>query len=404
MPKRSELESIAVLFIWCLALLLCTAGSVFLYLNRATFAPGDPLSHIAGDILSVGSVTAGALIVRKYPGHLVGWLFCYLALPIAVYSFTSEYAIFGLVVSSQELPGAAFCAWLQIWVLYLTFPGYLAIPYLLFPDGRLLSPRWRIVVWLAIASTVLTVASQIFIPGEIEIFRSFGSVMLPVANPTGIEIRRSFFEAFEGLGWLVGISTLLASIFALVLRFRRSSGVTRRQLKWLAYLSGVFTMGIMVSIFLPGELNSIVGTILFAGLLVSFPAGVGVAILRHQLYDIDLLIKRTLVYSLLTGALTLLYFVSVLLLQRIFPAQSQLSIVLSTLFIAALFNPLRNRIQIGIDRRFYRQKYDAEKILTAFSESIRDEIELERISELLVIVAQETIQPEHVSLWMRDKV
>lgn len=387
-----------------LVFLLCAAGLIFLYLNQRTMVSGDPIGQIGGCFFALGSAAIGLLILRRHPRHIVGWLICWLALPVAIFSFSSEYAIYGLVVSPQPLPGAYFMGWLQNWVLYLVLPAALALPYLFFPDGRLLSPRWRFVAWLVPVATILGVTSRIFTPGGVVVWRSIGFVSLPMTNITGIGNQNEILDYFAGLSWLGGLIVMLAAMVSLLLRYRVSRGSQRQQLKWFAYLSIVVLLGFIISNFLvPGSLGEIISNGWIAVLLLSIPISVGIAILRYQLYDIDLIIKRTLVYGLLTGSLTAIYFLSVISLQRIVPVRSQLAIVLSTLLIALLFNPLKTRLQNFIDRRFFRQRYDANQVLTDFAGSIRDEVDPEVLSRELVDVVQATMQPEEVSLWVRDR-
>jgi hypothetical protein len=386
-----------------LVFLLCAAGLVFLYLNQRTMVSGDPIGQIGGCIFALGSAVIGLLILRRHPGHLVGWLFCWLALPVAVFSFSSEYAIFGLVLSPKPLPGAYFMGWLQNWVLYLVFPAALALPYLFFPDGRLLSPRWRLVVWLVPVATIFGVANAMFNPGRVVVWRSVAYVTLPMNNFTGVENQNVILEYFNGSSWAGSLIVLLAAMVSLILRYRISRGVQRQQIKWFAYLSIIVLMGFIISnLLFPGRLGEIINSVWIAVLLLSIPVSVGIAILRYQLYDIDLIIKRTLVYGLLTGSLALVYYISVIALQRIIPVRSQLAIVLSTLLIAFLFNPLKTRIQNFIDRSFFRQRYDAELVLSEFAGSIRDEVDPDALSQRLVDVVQVTMQPEDVSLWVRD--
>jgi hypothetical protein len=382
---------------------ITAAGFAFLILNQKTLVTSDLIGRMGGWIFALGSAAIGLLIIRRHPRHLVGWLFCYLALPMVIFGFSSEYAVYGLVLSQPPLPGAYFMGWLQNWVIYLAFPAALALPYLFFPDGKLLSPRWRPAVWLAVAATILGVASTMINPGQMAVFRTIGNVMLPMTNITGIENQNSILVFFGGSSWVGGIFVLLAAMVSLILRYRISRGAPRQQLKWFAYLTIIVLLGFMLSDFLiPGQLGEIVSSVWIAVLLLSVPAAVGIAILRYQLYDIDLIIKRTLLYGLLTGSLTAIYFLSVIALQRIIPVQSQLAIVLSTLLIAFLFNPLKTRFQRFIDRRFFRQRYDPEQVLADFAGSIRDEVDPGALSQDLVDVVQDTLQPEHVSLWVRD--
>ena len=213
---------------------------------------------------------------------------------------------------------------------------------------------------------------------------------------------------------------MLASALSLVLRYRRSRGEEREQIKWIAFAASVvgllYLIAMVASVIFPSETWFAAGSPLWLDLLeyaalLSFtavPIAVGFAVLRYRLYNIDLLINRTLVYASLTATLALIYFGGVATTQAIFRAlttqeyQPQLAIVVSTLVIAALFNPLRRRIQSFIDRRFYRKKYDAAKTLEAFSAKLRDETDLDALNDDLVRVVQETMQPAHVSLWLRS--
>ncbi len=205
---------------------------------------------------------------------------------------------------------------------------------------------------------------------------------------------------------------MLASVVSLALRFRRAANIERQQIKWLLY-AGVLTFIMTATVSpaapfdLPGFVSTVLETILLPVALPSIPVAVGIAILKHRLYDIDLIINRTLVYGVLTGTLALVYFGGVAITQAIFRTftaqehQPQLAVVASTLVIAALFMPLRRRIQAFIDRRFYRRKYDAAKTLAAFSTKLRNETDLDALNAELVGVVRETMQPAHVSLWLR---
>ncbi|HYN88824.1 MAG TPA: hypothetical protein VER55_09850, partial [Ardenticatenaceae bacterium] len=201
--------------------------------------------------------------------------------------------------------------------------------------------------------------------------------------------------------FLVLLTVMSAGALSVFLRLRRSTGVERQQLKWFVYAVGLF---VLVS---PGAaLNSRLPQVLVIIAVLGIPAAVGSAILRYRLYDIDVLINRTLVYTMLTGALSMVYFGSVVLLQALFRLLSgpgdDLAIIISTLGIAALFQPLRRRIQAAIDQRFYRRKYDAEQVLSSFAALARDEVDLDRLTAALLAVIEETVQPAHVSVWLRQ--
>jgi hypothetical protein len=287
---------------------------------------------------------------------------------------------------------------------------------LLFPEGRLPSRRWRPLAWFSGVVIVLESVAQGLIPGPLP---DFGGVR----NPFGLEGQPWVEDAANAL--LVPLLLcILASVVSLILRYRRSGGEVRQQIKWIAFAGsflGLVFVGTMVGslilfYFAPETWGGTAQTppfwltLLFYVMLLSFggvPVAVAFAVLKYRLYNIDVIINRTLVYGALTATLALIYFGGVATTQTVFRAltgqgrQPQLAIVVSTLVIAALFNPLRKRIQSFIDRRFYRRKYDARKTLEAFSAKLRDETDLEALSNELVGAVRETMQPAHVSLWLR---
>ncbi len=279
---------------------------------------------------------------------------------------------------------------------------------LLFPNGRLPSRRWRPLAWLSGAVIVLMSVGGVLTPGKLEDLRG-------VRNPFGLEQYPWVGDVAQSVVLLLPLC-ILASVASLVLRFLRSSGEERAQIKWLAFAASILGVGFSSFVILgfftveeptagpdPLWVNLIEDavTMSFAGV----PVAVGVAVLRYRLYDIDLLINRALVYGPLTATLALFYVGGVVGLQYVFRGltgqESTLAVVASTLAIAAVFNPLRRRVQGFVDRRFYRRKYDAAKTLAAFNARLREETDLETLSEYLVGVARESVQPEHVSLWLR---
>ena len=276
---------------------------------------------------------------------------------------------------------------------------------LLFPNGRLPSHRWRLVAWAVVLFHLLGMFEKVVRPTvgdaiDRDVFR----------NPTGIESLAGVAEIAGAVSFLSVPLLLLASVASVWVRWRRAGDVEREQIKWLVYAAacGVVALGGLAGLILFGE-DSYVAffffSLGFAAIFLGVPAAIGIAILKYRLYDIDLIINRTLVYGSLTATLVALYFGAVVLMQRIFVLltgqQSTLAVVASTLLIAALFTPLRRRIQSFIDRRFYRRKYDAARTLRAFSAQLRDETDLAALSDDLVGVVRETMQPAHVSLWLR---
>ncbi len=356
-------------------------------------------------IWGVSFSAVGALIASRRPENPIGWIFLLGGFFHGLNAFSSEYSTYALVTSSGPWPGGAFISWLFTWAFA---PGFATFPLtlLLFPTGRPPSSRWYLVLWL-----IAVGFASIVLPQAVAAWALRGPALL--GDPSRVLDRvGGAAEALLYVGvYIIGLS-MLASVVSLTLRFRRAASVERQQIKWLLYAGALtFIMTATVSpaapFDLPGFVSTVLETILLPLALPSIPVAVGIAILRHRLYDIDLIINRTLVYSVLTGTLALVYFSGVAMTQAIFRAftaqehQPQLAVVASTLVIAALFMPLRRHIQGFIDRRFYRKKYDAAKTLEAFSAKLRDETDLEALSDDLVGVVRETMQPSHVSLWLR---
>jgi hypothetical protein len=323
--------------------------------------------------------TVGALVVARRPGNPVGWLCLALgalvALEDVVWQLPSQYVTLALEIT------------LGILGTLMIPPLPLMLLLLVFPDGRLPSRRWQIAVWLALGAAGL------------------GSLAVVVGPTTYVG------RAAGNVAWPLSLLALLASVISLFFRWRASGGAERQQLKWLAYAGvsiAVALLGGVASGYVSGEHSDptvLILSVAIAGLTIGVPVAIGVAMLRYHLYDVDLLINRTLVYGALTGILALVYLGSVVALQAFFRyltgQDSQLAVVPSTLAIAALFSPLRRRIQSFIDRRFYRRKYDARKTLEAFSAKLRDETDLDALRDDLVGAVRETMQPAHVSMWLR---
>ena len=349
-------------------------------------------------ILAFSSV--GALIASRRPENPIGWLFCSGAFIWGLGELSLEYGVYALITAPGALPAGAWVAWFGAWARGIG--GFFMVLFLLllFPTGRLPTPRWRVVVWAALGYIVLFTLVNWLTPVSQD-FR-----LSSVRNPLGFDL-----EIMNLLGGVLYLSLpllLLASGAAVIVRFRRSRDDERQQIKWFAY-----AVTIMVFLFTLGHslgLTQIVGVapLVFAIPLTGLPVAAGIAILKYRLYDIDLVINRTLVYATLTATLIALYFGGIVLLQWLFVAltgeKSTLAVVASTLLIAALFTPLRRRIQSFIDRRFYRRKYDARKTLEAFSTKLREETDLETLNNELVGVVRETMQPAHVSLWLRSEM
>jgi hypothetical protein len=346
--------------------------------------------------------TVGVLVAYRQPKNLVGWLLLGIGALYATELFAGNYGVYTLVTNPGSLPGEVVGAWLTSWVWI--FGGSLVLfVFLFFPDGKLPSPRWRPVAWLVLANTVLAVAPFAFDPGPLSEF----SERVHVVNPVGIAGSAGMLGVFSRASFVLLIPISLALIFAMFVRFRRARGDERQQIKWVAYGVAMFALAVIVASAWPSLDGTLVGGALFLVGFLAIPTAMAVAILQYRLYDIDVVINRTLVYTALTTVLGLLYFASIALFQAVLIVltgqTSQIAVVASTLLIAALFNPLRRRTQSFIDRRFYRKRYDAAKTLEAFSTRLREETDLDRLGGELVSVVHETMRPEHASLWLRPQ-
>jgi hypothetical protein len=340
----------------------------------------------------------GGLIASRRPDNPIGWMICAAALANATDYFADGYAMYTVLAEPNSLPGGLVAAWVSNWVPMLAL-GLMPLFLLLFPTGRLPSRRWRPVAIFAGLLYVALPVGYALLPGPLTTFPS-------VENPLGREGAAGEIVpgVDQALAWLVFVLTSLVSLVSLVLRFRRSRGEERQQIKWVAYAAALIAAYLLVDSFFKETLDPvspILNVVFFGSLWVA----IGVAILKYRLYDIDVIVNRTLVYGALTVMLAGVYFGGVVGLQGVFRAltgqESNLAIVASTLAIAALFTPLRRRIQSFIDRRFYRRKYDAAKTLAAFSTRLREETDLDSLTDEVVGVVRETMQPAHVSLWLR---
>jgi hypothetical protein len=410
-----------------LSVAMFLASAALYFLDRSVQSPGYWVTPgtVIGELLGfvpflafVAFPLVGALIASRHPGNPIGWICLVAGLLWMLILVSQAYSAYGLTQPGSIPFPVTIHALLYAW-LWVPTVGLIGIYLLLlFPDGRLLSRRWRLLAWLAGAVIAVESAAVFLTPGPMQDLKG-------ARNPFGLENH----PWVEGLGLIVLPLLplcMVASAVSLVLRFRRSTGVVREQIKWIAFAAsfmGLLYLGIMgTGLFIhlisapqaPSGLGSqsLLGALLENVMVLSFagvPVAIGFAVLKYRLYEIDIIINRTLVYGALTATLVALYFGSVTTTQAIFRAlsgqeeQPQLAVVVSTLVIAALFNPLRHRMQGFIDRRFYRKKYDAAKTLEAFSSKLRDETDLDAVSDDLVGVVKETMQPAHVSLWLRPE-
>jgi len=362
---------------------------------------GADVEAVSFPLALTASAMVGGLVASRRPENPVGWFFLGGAACFAFVGFAGGYATYGLLTAPGALPGAQAFAWSLSW---LWVPGVMLllcfVP-LYFPDGRLVSRRWRWVVRFALVFGVSAAVYSALSPGEMQ---ESGLV-----NPLGIEASRPVFDLLGTVVFALYFPILFASAASLAVRFRRSRSLERQQIKWLALAALVIPVWFLTNAPLQAAFPSLFLVMDALMVFALIPVAAGMAILRYRLYDIDVVINRALVYGSLTVTLVVIYLGGVVGMQTLFRAltgqaeQSQLAIVVSTLAIAALFNPLRRRIQGLIDRGFYRGKYDAARTLGTFAGRLRDETDLDRLGDDLVSVVRETMQPEHASLWLRGE-
>ena len=387
------------LWVWVLCAILIVVQLVQFGFNYARTASvktsQDVVSNFLLLLFALICAVIGSLIISRQPRNTIGWLL--ITIPVS----------FSILLPFQLLlpsPGAdlsqvsaltLWAAWLANWSWWMLVGPIFLIP-LLFPTGKLLSHRWRWVV----AGLLFEFVSFVLISAFQTSFQV--GTWITLKNPIG-------WLSEETVNWLmIPFQLLLITlaafcVAALFIRYRRAVAIEREQIKWLFYVFGVFLALLLVSLFFSD--NKWYGNLLDISFL-TIPLAIGMSILRYRLWDIDILIRRTISYAILTITLGLSYLGSVLLLQgifeRLFASTSQVVIVFSTLLIATLFTPLRRRIQAAIDRRFYRQKYDAARALAEFSAAARQEVALEPLKGSLVGLVEQTIQPEAIWLWIRE--
>src|SRR3954471_10691162 len=374
-----------------IAVAAALVAAVFDVLGLGTDTPSDDFGLTGfGGFVFIGASLAftvpGVLIVSRVPGNRIGGVLILIGLLLGVGILAYEYADYALYISPGALPGVDGAASLQNVVLTPCI-ALLGLALLLFPDGKLPSPRWRWAARVCVLGSVLLAVGYALRSGPLD--PPFDQVV----NPTGAG-SFELMDALSGVGWLLSAAGVVLAAIAMVIRLRRSRGEERQQFKWLALvgvaLGTVFLVNFLTFILGIGGLNHARDAILGIA-LASFPAAIGMAILRYRLYDIDVVINRTVVYLALTITLAALYVGTVLLAQLILSgltASSNLAIAASTLAVAAAFRPARARIQELVDRRFYRRKYDAARTLEGFAARLRDEVDLRALdAELRGVVA-----------------
>jgi hypothetical protein len=402
-PRLARVIAWSLVFVF---ITLATAGlSLQLITNTSYTNIGIPVLLLMIVLVGIWPVI-GAKIVTRFPRHAVGWLLIFGVFFASFDMFAQGYVSFSTAAPSGSLPGVGLAL---IWLNWSGFPfstAAFALMILLFPTGRPPTLGWHIIGWTAVAALLLYLPLQALRPGPVD--PPSGIFLL---NPLGVSASLwTYLDPLRRIVLSILVLCYTAAFISLVYRLRRASGDKRQQIKWLVVPAGLYWVSLPF-IFISLTENNV--TILGIGVALGIPAIAGMviatafAILKYHLYHIDFIINRTLVYGSLTAVLAGIYLGVVVLIQALFTAvsrqQSPLAIVISTLIIAALFKPLRNRVQEFVDRRFYRRKYDASLVLAQFAITARDEVNLEVLSDSLLQTIEETLKPEFCILWLRGE-
>jgi hypothetical protein len=344
-----------------------------------------------GLINGIGFTTIGAIVALRRPSSVIGWLLLASGLVWSIVVAESEYAVYAVAGRPTPLPGGVLVAWLGSWE-WTTVVGVYPVLLVLLPDGRLSTPVRRAVVAGSVLVTALLAFQFAFRPGPLQLAAFIDNPFTPLP--------RTVINAVGAAALALTAPLAIAAAAALVGRFRRSVGIERQQLKWLAYAAlPVVAFGPLSGV-VPGKPIQLLGALSQVGV----PVAIGIAILRYRLYDIDVLINRTLVYAATTAGIAVTFFAGVVVLQallRPITSGSEVAVAISTLASVALFQPLRGRVQRAVDLRFYRSRYNAARTLDAFSVRLRDQVALEAVRDDLLEAVRDTVQPAHSSLWLR---
>jgi hypothetical protein len=392
-----------------MALVLLASNGPAPSFGRIAAAHGQrTVAAAAGALCTLAFASVGATVVWRRPRHPVGWLFCLVGLSLAVQAFAAFYATHALVASPGSLPGGRVMGWLGTWV---SAPALGLIPlfcFLLFPDGRLPAPRWRLVAWLD--GLILAVATA-----GLAVRRGPLAVLPSVANPFGASgMVARLADGLVGAAAVLLPLAVVASVGALIIRLRRATGAERQQLKWFA--SAAALVAVIAIPVLPAQVLAPTGwadvaLVVLVIAIACLPVSAGIAILRYRLFDIDVLLNRALVYTTVTTVLGASYAAIVLTVGSVVTgggvagprggSGSSLAVAVATLAVAAMFQPARRRVQDVVDRRFNRRRYDAQRTVEAFAAQLRQQTDLDALVTGLLAVVDRSMEPTRVSLWLR---
>jgi hypothetical protein len=368
---------------------LIGGGLVLAYVDRhlvPASLTGWTVSNISGQAVNVAVPVTGFVLASRRPENRIGWLFLVAGLALGLLGFSNQYALHALVADRGSLPAGQVFAWLSNWVWVIAVAA-LAFLFLLFPTGRLRSRRWRPAAWFVGGAFALATVGALIVASRLWA-HPFASSQ--VAGLTAL--------LFLMISFLIS-AALLVSVVAVVVRFAKSSGEERLQLKWCAAAALLLVVVFVASIWV----NSAVVNVLQSLAFLCLWTAIATAVLKYRLYEIDRIISRTLAYAIVTGLLVGVYAGLVLLTTQVFRVHTPVAVAASTLAAAALFSPLRRRVQTVVDRRFNRARYDADNTVTAFAARLNDAVDLDAVQDDLAGVVHQALEPAHVSVWISHR-
>ncbi len=404
LARRASERPAAAILVWAVGVLLILVSMIEMLV--AALQGDGGVTTIVAPMAAVTSLLVGAVLVTRLPRHPIGWLLWISGLLFALTRITQGLADHGLTSNPGSIPGAIWFGWVNTWV---GTPGFVLLGVLLpllYPSGRPPSPRWRPVVVAALAETVAL---------------SIVAAVTPFASgtyPDGVE---NPFAPVGRLGDALGMlqAVLFAALFvllllalvSLVVRYRRAAGIERQQLRWFAFVGSIAIVALVVAGGGKGVTDGAGSTLdtlawlMGIGALALMPIAIGIAILRYRLYEIDRIISRTIGWALVSGVLLVVFVGAILVFQAVISpltGENTVAVAASTLLVAALFQPLRRRVQSRVDRRFDRSRYDAERTVTAFAERLRDGVDLDQLGSEVRTTVVQTVAPVTVTLWLRE--
>jgi hypothetical protein len=348
---------------------------------------GWTASNISGQVVNAAIPVAGFVLASRRPQNRIGWLFLVAGLTLGLSGFSSQYALGALVAHRESWPAGLAFAWLSNWTWVIPI-AMLAFLFLLFPTGYVRSRRWRLAAWFA--GGVFTLAT---VGALISATSLWAHPFIPTSQATGLNAL-----LFSMAPFLISAG-LLVSVTALVVRFAKSSGEERLQLKWCATAALVLVVVFVASISVHSAVVNVLQSLAFMWLWTA----IDIAVLKYRLYEIDKIISRTLAYAIVTGLLVGMYAGLVLLATHLLTLKSPVAVAGSTLVAAALFSPLRSRVQQLVDRRFNRARYDSDHMVAVFAARLKDATDLDAVQSDLTSVIRQALEPAHVSMWTENR-